>query len=199
MSSSRAILPSAETVMRIALSSPVNANMFRLCAVRSRFLLVALMALTVDLLSKQWAFVSLGEYGFITLTDRLVLMLVFNTGGAGGVELSPLGWQLSMVVTLFAMALIMTVLRPMASVDPRAVTALGLVSGGAAGNLASMVVGPAGVADFIGMRLSRDMTIVANVADFALWIGALMLIPVGMTLVRMVRDERARHAVRSLA
>jgi len=173
--------------------------MFRLCAVRSRFLLVALMALTVDLLSKQWAFVSLGEYGFITLTDRLVLMLVFNTGGAGGVELSPLGWQLSMVVTLFAMALIMTVLRPMASVDPRAVTALGLVSGGAAGNLASMVVGPAGVADFIGMRLSRDMTIVANVADFALWIGALMLIPVGMTLVRMVRDERARHAVRSLA
>jgi hypothetical protein len=35
---------------------------------------------------------------------------------------------------------------------------------------------------------------VANVADLFLWSGALALIPVGATLVRMARAERAARA-----
>lgn len=60
-------------------------------------------------------------------------------------------------------------------------------------------MGPPGVADFIGIRLTKDTTIVANVADFALWTGALLLAPVAMTLVRLVREERAQAALVSSA
>ena len=82
----------------------------------------------------------------------------------------------------------------LAAIDRRAIPALGLVTGGAIGNLASMMAGPPGVADFIGIRLSADTTMVANVADFALWSGALLLVPVALKLVRLVRAERAAAA-----
>jgi hypothetical protein len=51
-----------------------------------------------------------------------------------------------------------------------------------------------GVADFLAVRLTDDLTMVANVADLFLWSGALALIPVGATLVRMARAERAARA-----
>ena len=73
--------------------------------------------------------------------------------------------------------------------------ALGLVSGGALGNLASIVAGPKGVADFLAVRLTQNVTMVANVADLFLWSGALMLIPVAITVLRMARAERGAKGV----
>jgi signal peptidase II len=94
------------------------------------------------------------------------------------------------LVTLLAIGMVLIVVRPLSAVDTRATTGLGLVSGGAMGNLASIMAGPAGVADFIGIRLSGDTTMVANIADFFLWGGALLLIPVCATLARMAHLER---------
>ncbi|MBL0939436.1 MAG: signal peptidase II [Gemmatimonadaceae bacterium] len=167
--------------------------------VTRRFSMVAAAALLIDLATKESAVRLLGTDGYVSLTDRLSLFLVWNTGVTGGVSVGPFTAQLNVIVTVLALWLVITVVRPMASVDPRAASALGLVTGGALGNLASILVGPPGVADFIGIRLSADATMVANVADFALWGGALMLAPVALTLVKLVRDERAERVAQRAA
>ena len=159
-----------------------------------RYFGLGFIALLADLGTKELAVRTLGDYGVVQLTDRFSLMLVWNTASAGGVSVGPFTTELNVLITLLAMGLVYTVVRPMAAIDARAIVPLALVSGGAAGNLLSMLWGPAGVADFIGIRLTQHTTIVANVADFALWTGAMLLAPVVMTLVRMVREERAARA-----
>jgi len=155
-----------------------------------RYVGIAVAACGVDLLTKEIAVRSLGETGWVLLTDRLSLTLVWHTGAAGGTSIGPFTWLINVVVTVLALGLVMSVVRAMAAVDARSTLALGLVSGGAVGNLASIVAGPVGVADFLAVRLSDDLTMVANVADLFLWAGALTLVPVGATLVRMARAER---------
>ena len=88
---------------------------------------------------------------------------------------TPFTWVLNVFVTVLALGLVLSVVRAMASVDSRSTEALGLVSGGALGNLASIVAGPKGVADFLAVRLTDETTMIANVADLFLWAGALAL------------------------
>ncbi len=123
------------------------------------------------------------------VTDRLALMIVFNTGGAGGMSWGPHTWLINVCVTAVAVLMISLVVTPLARVDRRALLALGLVAGGATGNLVSMVLGPEGVADFLAIRFS-DSAVVANLADLALWSGALLLIPVVRSLLMAIRAER---------
>jgi signal peptidase II len=156
-----------------------------------RYLGIAVVACGIDLLTKEIAVRSLGETGLVTLTERLSLTLVWNTGAAGGVSIGPFTWLLNVVVTVLALGLVVSVVRAMAAVDSRSTMALGLVSGGALGNLASIVAGPHGVADFLAVRLTDDLTMVANVADLFLWVGAATLAPVAVTLVRLARAEKA--------
>lgn len=131
------------------------------------------------------------------VTDRLALMLVFNTGGAGGMSWGPYTWLINVCVTAVAVLMISLVVGPLAKVDRRAVLALGLVAGGATGNLISMVAGPAGVADFLAVRLS-DSAVVANIADLALWSGALLLVPVVRSLLVAIRAERLAKVSRGM-
>jgi lipoprotein signal peptidase len=156
-----------------------------------RFYLVALGAMLLDLGTKAIAVRALGATGYVPIADRLTLLLVWNTGGAGGVSMGPFTAQLNVLMTSLAVVLVVSVVRAIASIDPRAVVALGMVTGGALGNLASILGGHEGVADFIGIRLWRDTTIVANVADLMLWSGALLLAPIAATLISRVRAERA--------
>ena len=163
--------------------------------VRARFIGMTAVVAAVDLLSKEVAVRSLGSAGVVPFTDRFSLFVVFNTGSAGGVEVGPYTWQLNVLVTLLAVGLIASVVQAMAAVDRRATRALAIVAGGAVGNLLSMLFGPEGVADFLAVRLTSDTTIVANVADLALWTGAAMLAPVALLLTRMARAERLERAV----
>jgi signal peptidase II len=160
-----------------------------------RYVTITIAACAVDLLTKEMAVRSLAKAGLFTLTERLSLTLVWNTGAAGGMSIGPFTWVLNVVVTVLALGLVMSVVRAMAAVDTRSTLALGLVSGGALGNLASIVAGPRGVLDFLAVRLTDNVTMVANVADLFLWSGALALIPVGATLVRMSREEKAARAM----
>lgn len=167
--------------------------------VRARFIGITALVTAVDLLAKEVAVRSLGSTGVVPFSDRFSLFVVFNTGSAGGVQVGPYTWQLNVLVTLLAVGLIASVVQAMAAVDRRSTRALAFVAGGAVGNLLSMLFGPEGVADFLAIRLSGETTIVANVADFALWTGAVMLVPVALLLLRMARAERAeRNAVMSV-
>lgn len=157
-----------------------------------RYLSIALTACAADLATKEVAVRSLGNDGLFMLTERLALTLVWNTGVAGGASLGPFTGVLNVVITVLALGLVVSVVRAMAAVDSRSILALGLVSGGALGNLSSLVAGPRGVADFLAVRLTDDLTIVANVADLFLWTGALALVPVALKLIRLARAERAQ-------
>jgi signal peptidase II len=156
----------------------------------SGYLFAAAIAASADLLTKFVAVRMLGEERVVELFGRLSLMVVFNTGSAGGVMIGPYTWQLNVLVTLAAIVLISSVARPLIAVDRRAAVALGMVAGGAAGNLASMLLGPNGVADFLALRLAGDRVIVMNVADLCLWLGALALLPVVHSLFKAIRAER---------
>lgn len=173
-----------------SLRAALMPQQFQDTAIR-RYLGIAMAACGVDLLTKEIAVRSLGESGLVTLTERLSLTLVWNTGAAGGVSIGPYTWLLNVVITVLALGLVMSVVRAMAAVDARSTMALALVSGGALGNLASIVAGPRGVADFLAVRLTDDLTMVANVADLFLWVGALSLAPVAATLARMARAQKA--------
>jgi len=159
-------------------------------SVRSRFLVLAGLAASFDLLTKAIATVLLQEGHAVSISDRLSFMLVYNTGGAGGAMVGPYTWGLNVVVTLAAIAMVVRIVSSLAAVDSRATLALGMVTGGAFGNLASMVTGPEGVADFFAIRLGDSATIVMNGADLMLWSGALLLVPVVINLVRAIRAER---------
>ncbi|HYW32482.1 MAG TPA: signal peptidase II [Gemmatimonas sp.] len=154
------------------------------------FVLVAITTMLADVVSKEAATVALANDRVVPLLERLSLFLVYNTGSAGGVMIGRYTWHLNVLATAAAIMLITSVANALIAVDRRATLALGLVAGGAAGNLASMLFGPAGVADFLAIQLAGDTTIVVNVADLALWGGALMLVPVAASLVSAIRVER---------
>lgn len=150
----------------------------------------ALLAAAADLITKQIATSTIAIGDVIPMIDRLSLMVVYNTGSAGGVMIGPYTWHYNVLVTFAALVLITVVAPSLIAIDRTARLSLGLVAGGAIGNLASMLFGPEGVADFLALRLRGDTTIVMNVADLELWVGALLLLPVVMTLIRAIRAER---------
>ncbi len=162
--------------------------------IRGRFIGITAVVVAVDLIAKDVAVRSLGSTGVVPFSDRFSLFVVFNTGSAGGVQVGPYTWQLNVLVTVLAVGLIASVVQAMAAVDRRATRALALIAGGAVGNLLSMLFGPEGVADFLAIGITSDTTIVANLADFALWTGAAMLAPVALLLYRLARAERAQRA-----
>jgi len=157
-----------------------------------RFGAIAVVALAVDLLTKQWAIGTLDQ-GAIVISNWFSFMLVFNTGAAGGVSLGPYTWLINVIGTTLTIALVASVVVALARVDSRAVLAMGLIAGGAGGNLASLLVEPRGVPDFLAMQIPGAV-VVFNIADVALWSGALVLLPIVVTLVRAVRAERRQTA-----
>ncbi len=155
-----------------------------------RYSAVALGAAAIDWTSKAVVFAALGVGGSAPLTGPFSLHTTFNTASAGGVSVGPYTWHLNVLVTFVALLMITTIVRQLAAVDARSACALGLVTGGALGNMGSMLIGPFGVADFLALDLSPSTTIVMNVADLALWSGALLLLPVVARLIKAIRAER---------
>lgn len=148
----------------------------------------ASLAVAADLGTKYWAVSSLADRS-IVLTDWFSLMLVFNTGVAGGASIGPQTWLINVLGTFATILLVMSVVLPLARVDGRAAMAMGLIAGGASGNLASIIGEPRGVPDFLAQQVG-DSIVVYNLADVALWVGAAVLIPVTVGLITIIRNER---------
>jgi len=153
-----------------------------------RFMGWATLVLMADLLTKQWAVTSLADRS-VPLVDWFSLFLVFNTGAAGGVSLGPYTWLINLAGTAATVAMVVAVVLPLARVDARASAAMGMVAGGALGNLASLLGEARGVPDFLALRIA-DAFVVFNVADVGLWAGAALLLPVTLGLVRIIRADR---------
>lgn len=157
----------------------------------AKFLVLTGIYAAIDLLTKAIATGYLADGVIKELAGTFSLMLIYNTGATGGGSLGPYTMWINVAVTVIAILLIARIVAPLAAIDTRTVPALALVTGGAIGNLASMVLGPSGVADFLAVDITSTTTIVMNIADLFLWTGAVLLIPIVARLVRAVLTERA--------
>ncbi len=132
--------------------------------------------LVADQLTKAWALHALADGRTVDLLGGARLLLAYNTAGAFGLGGAAVPFlAVAALFLVVAMAASRTTLE-----DPRLAAAVGLVLGGALGNLADRVFrGPGmlkgAVVDFVDLRVWP----VFNLADSAITVGCLLLIWAG--------------------
>src|SRR4051794_20701252 len=150
---------------------------------------VATLVALGDLLTKQVALLWVG-----TLEPRVAGVVHFgvvhNDKGAFGLTAGNYTFELSLAFTLAALVLIIPVARDLARIDDRSSSALGLIAGGAIGNLVSLLLSPAGVVDFIAVQRTDGAGIVLNVADVAAYAGVVMLMRTTAMVIAAIRRNR---------
>jgi signal peptidase II len=143
--------------------------------IRRRYGLIAVVAaivVCIDQLTKWWALNALDDR-IIDLVGSLRLALTFNTGGAFG-----LGSRFVPVLAVIAVGVVLfIVVRGDTNTHPAVAFALGLVLGGAFGNLSDRLFRDPGllrgaVVDFIDLQWWP----VFNVADMAVSCGCVLLV-----------------------
>jgi len=156
---------------------------------------VAILVAIGDLVTKQLAVLWIGTLEPRVSSAAIRFGVVHNDKGAFGLSLGDYTWEVSLALTLAAIALIIPVARDLARIDDRAPTALGLIAGGAIGNLVSLLFNRAGVVDFIAVQRADGVGIVLNAADVAAYAGVAMLTRTAVKVVSAIRHNRERSIV----
>jgi len=159
---------------------------------RSPFLPLLRIATLValgDLMTKQVALLWVGALE-PRVSSAVRFGVVHNDKGAFGLTAGNYTFELSLALTLAALVLIVPVARDLARIDERAPTALGLIAGGAIGNLVSLLLSPAGVVDFIAVQRADGAGIVLNVADIGAYAGVAMLMRTAGMVIAAIRRNR---------
>lgn len=149
---------------------------------------VALLVALGDYLTKVAAAAFLAHEPTI-VASWLRLVVIHNDQGAFGISLGAYTWQLNLALTLSAVALMVPVSRDLARIDRLAPYALGLIVGGAVGNLTSLILSSPGVVDFIAVRWTASAGLVLNVADVAAYTGLAMICRTGFLIVERLRED----------
>lgn len=132
----------------------------------------------------------------VVFSERLRFAVVHNDAAAFGLSAGVYTWQINLALTLAAIVLMVPVARDLARIDPAAPRALGLIVGGALGNLASLLLSPKGVVDFISISVGAHSELVLNVADLAAYVGLAMMMRTGFLIVaEMRRTARPRQII----
>lgn len=113
--------------------------------------------------------------GRSVLGDWFQLRLVYNPGAAFGLDLGPLSRWIFMGIAIGAVVLLFRYHRSAETGDWFRQLALGLVSGGAIGNLADRIRSSQGVVDFLDLGVGVWRWPTFNVADMAVSCGAIAL------------------------
>lgn len=154
-----------------------------------QFAVVVAIVATIDLLAKGLAGLLLAR-SRIPLVGPLDLALTYNTGSVLGISLGAYTWEVNVVATFATLCLTIIAVRGLYAIDPRAPMALGLVGGAALGNLTSLLVPPAGVTDFLSVRLGASSSVVMNLADLAVYAGVAMLVRSTLLLRGAIATQR---------
>ncbi|MDM8216039.1 signal peptidase II [Desulfovibrio piger] len=167
---------------------------------RSRFGLLALVTLVVMVLDQWTKWLTLAyipEHRPIPIIPGFFdLVNVRNRGAAFGfLNRSDIEWQfwLFLGATVVAVAAIIALIRSMRADDRRLVLGLGLVMGGALGNLVDRVRFRA-VIDFLDFYIGAWHWPAFNVADVAICLGALLAC---LSLWRHPREEEPRKGTQA--
>ena len=109
------------------------------------------------------------------LGDSVRLTLIYNPGAAFGLHLGPYSRWIFLLLTLGALVVLWRLYRATSAEDTWRALAVGLVSGGAAGNLINRVWSARGVVDFIDVGVGSARWPAFNVADIGVSVGAVLL------------------------
>jgi signal peptidase II len=138
------------------------------------FLIIAAFVVALDQISKLWVRSYLDPYETIPLVGCLSLTSVRNTGSAFGLFANQA--FLLTLVAIVGLVAILLFYRYLSRSNILGIVALGLVFGGAMGNLVDRLRFGY-VTDFVDVRLWRDFHWPAfNVADSAITVGSIVLV-----------------------
>lgn len=159
----------------------------------ARMLRIGVLVAAGDAVTKSCAAAWLAGH---SADDALIgLALVHNDQGAFGLSVGAYTWHWNLALTLAAIALVVPVCRALAQVDGRAPDALGLIAGGALGNLLSLILSPFGVLDFIALGTGPGTSIVLNAADIAAYVGLAMLVRTAWLLTSAIAASHSSAAL----
>ena len=139
-------------------------------------LILALVVLVLDIITKRWVESVLLHGQQIPLTGFFNLVLTYNAGAAFSFLSDASGWQrwFFSAIAASASGLIIYLLRKHAA-DKLFCMALSLILGGALGNLWDRIT-LGHVVDFLDFHVSNYHWPAFNVADSAIFLGAMLLI-----------------------
>lgn len=113
--------------------------------------------------------------GLRVVGDWVQLRLVYNPGAAFGLHVGPYSRWVFFFIAAVAVVVLFRMSRSAPVGDRFRQLALGLVTGGAAGNLIDRVRGPLGVVDFLDVGIGTMRWPTFNIADIAVSLGAIAL------------------------
>ncbi len=143
---------------------------------RRLFVLAALATVALDLVTKLIAEATLLRTpGIPVVGDWFQLRLVYNQGAAFGLHVGPYSRWIFFAVALVAVFVLARMSRSTPAADRFRQLALGLVAGGAAGNLIDRIRSGRGVVDFLDVGIGSYRWPTFNVADIAVSCGAIAL------------------------
>ncbi len=130
----------------------------------------------LDFITKQIAVARLSNGLPVSIFgDWLSLRLVHNPGAAFGIHVGPHSRWVFMFLAVVALLVLGAMVRQTPPAQRFRLTTLGLVCGGAVGNLIDRIRNPEGVIDFIDVWIGRFHWPTFNVADMAVSCGAVAL------------------------
>jgi len=133
---------------------------------------VAAGALLLDRLTKEWVVASLrGRPPIHVIPGVLSLSYTTNSGGAFGLGRSA-PWLFAGATIVVSAAIVIASRRPMTTTMA---VALGLILGGALGNLADRALNGSGLAGSVTDFIDVQVWPVFNIADSAIVVGAILL------------------------
>src|SRR6266511_2253593 len=145
-------------------------------AERRVFWIAAVATVGLDLVTKLIAEATLLRTpGVSVFGDWFQLRLVYNQGAAFGLHVGPYSRWIFFTVALVAVFVLARMSRSGPTGDRFRQLALGLVAGGAAGNLLDRIRSSRGVVDFLDVGIGALRWPTFNVADIAVSCGAIAL------------------------
>ena len=144
---------------------------------RRVFVSAAAVVVVLDAITKYLAELHLGSGAMVrVLGDWVRLHLVYNRGAAFGLHLGDYSRWIFLAIAIIAVVVLYRMSREAAPGDRFRQLALGLVAGGAAGNLVDRIRSSRGVVDFLDVGIgAHRFWWVFNVADMGVTIGAAIL------------------------
>ena len=128
-----------------------------------------------DILTKLLAVRHLPPRPVQVVGDWLTLQLVYNPGAAFGIYVGAYSRWVFLVLAIVALIVLGSMVRHTKPGDYVRLMALGLVCGGAVGNLIDRIRSSRGVVDFIDVGIGVHRWPTFNIADSAVTVGAIAL------------------------
>ena len=145
-------------------------------AERRVFWAAGIATVALDLVTKLIAEATLLRTpGVSVFGDWFQLRLVYNQGAAFGLHVGPYSRWIFFTVALVAVFVLARMSQAAPAGDRFRQLALGLVAGGAAGNLLDRILSSRGVVDFLDVGIGALRWPTFNVADIAVSCGAIAL------------------------